>query len=42
MTNNGWLDQTTRLYLDSNIVIYYVQGEENLQRRVDALLTDAL
>ncbi|WP_411035058.1 type II toxin-antitoxin system VapC family toxin [Shinella sp. BYT-45] len=42
MTSSGWLDQTTRLYLDSNIVIYYIQGEADRQRQVDALLTDAL
>lgn len=42
MTNRRLLEQTTRLYLDSNIVIYYVQGETDRQRQVDALLTDAL
>ncbi|MGD9477196.1 type II toxin-antitoxin system VapC family toxin [Shinella sp. G-2] len=42
MTNSRWLEQTTRLYLDSNIVIYYVQGEADRQRQVDALLTEAL
>ena len=42
MTSSGWLDQTTRLYLDSNIVIYYVQGEDVRQKQIDALLTDAL
>lgn len=42
MTNSDWLDGTTRLYLDSNIVIYYVQGEDDRQKQVDALLADAL
>jgi predicted nucleic acid-binding protein len=42
MTNNHRLEDTTRLYLDSNIVIYYVQGEADHQRQVDALLTEAL
>lgn len=42
MTSSGWLDQTTRLYLDSNIVIYYVQGEDHRQKQVDTLLPDAL
>lgn len=42
MMSSGWLEQTTRLYLDSNILIYYVQGEADWQKRADALLTDAL
>lgn len=42
MTRSGWLDQSSRLYLDSNIVIYYVQGNDDRQKQVDALLADAL
>ena len=42
MTRSGWLDQTSRLYLDSNIVIYYVQGNDDRQKQVDGLLADAL
>lgn len=42
MTSSSWLEQTTRLYLDSNIVIYYVQGDADRQKQVDALLTEAL
>lgn len=40
--NSSRLDETTRLYLDSNIIIYYVQGDSDRQRQVDALLTEAL
>ena len=42
MTHSRRLDNTARLYLDSNIVIYYIQGEAGWQRRADSLLADAL
>lgn len=42
MTSSRWLEKTTRLYLDSNIIIYYVQGDVDRQKQVDALLMEAL
>ena len=42
MSTDAWLDHAERVYLDSNILIYYVEGENPFQDRIGALLREAV
>ena len=42
MSTDAWLDHAERVYLDSNILIYYVEGENPFQDRIGSLLREAV